>query len=113
MISEKNVDTSEKATKLLKAKTRLIEAFRREDQDYFYFLSDQEILVLALIAEGLRNKEIATRLSITEKTVKNHVSSVLKTLQVQSRTQAAVKVFQEGLFEDTTPETPVPALQEV
>jgi DNA-binding NarL/FixJ family response regulator len=51
------------------------------------------------VAQGLRNKEIATRLSIAEKTVKNHVSNILKALQVNSRTEAAMKAVRARLVE--------------
>lgn len=53
-------------------------------------LTKREIDVLKLIAEGLFNKEIAYRLSISEKTVKNHVSNIFKKIGVSDRTQAAV-----------------------
>ncbi len=56
-----------------------------------FALSERESQILDLVAEGLRNKEIAERLGITEKTVKNHVSNILKALQVDSRTEAAMK----------------------
>ncbi len=53
-------------------------------------LSVREREVLALIADGLSNRQIGARLSLAEKTVKNYVSSVLSKLGLQSRTQAAV-----------------------
>lgn len=53
-------------------------------------LSGREREVLTLIAGGLTNREIAGRLSLTEKTVKNYVSNVLAKLGLHSRTQAAV-----------------------
>lgn len=53
-------------------------------------LTKREIDVLKLIAEGLFNKEIAYRLNISEKTVKNHVSNIFKKIGVSDRTQAAV-----------------------
>jgi len=59
-----------------------------------YALSDRETEILDLIAKGLRNKEIADQLGIAEKTVKNHVSNILKALQVNSRTEAAMKAVQ-------------------
>lgn len=55
-------------------------------------LSSREQEILKLIGEGLRNKDISTRLEISEKTVKNHVSSILKALRVNSRTEAAMKM---------------------
>jgi DNA-binding NarL/FixJ family response regulator len=52
-------------------------------------LSDQEKIVLELIGDGLTNRQIAERMSLAEKTVKNYVSSLLTRLGVQRRTQAA------------------------
>ncbi len=53
-------------------------------------LTPKEEQILRLVAEGLTNRQISTRLSLTEKTVKNYVSALLGKLGVQSRTQAAV-----------------------
>jgi len=53
-------------------------------------LNPREREVLSLIADGLTNRQIGARLSLTEKTVKNYVSSLLAKLGLQSRTQAAV-----------------------
>ena len=55
-------------------------------------LSTREQEILLLIGEGMRNKEISLRLKISEKTVKNHVSAILKALRVSSRTEAAMKL---------------------
>ncbi|MCE9559136.1 MAG: response regulator transcription factor [Armatimonadetes bacterium] len=84
---------------------KVIEDFRRlrddddTDDSELYVLSDRETEILGLIAEGLRNKEIASRLSIAEKTVKNHVSNILKALQVNSRTEAAMKALKAKFHE--------------
>jgi DNA-binding NarL/FixJ family response regulator len=64
-----------------------------------FVLSDREQEILDLVAQGLRNKEIASRLCIAEKTVKNHVSNILKALQVNSRTEAAMKAVRNRLVE--------------
>lgn len=53
-------------------------------------LTDQQLRILALLAEGLTNREIGTRLYLAEKTVKNHVTRILAKLGVQRRTQAAL-----------------------
>ena len=53
-------------------------------------LTVQERKILALIAEGLTNRQIGARLSLAEKTVKNYVSSILSKLGLERRTQAAV-----------------------
>ena len=60
-------------------------------------LSDRELEVLKLIAEGLSNAAIAERLVLSEKTVKGHVSNILSKLQVADRTQAAVYAWREGV----------------
>lgn len=60
-------------------------------------LTRREIEVLELIAEGMLNKEIAKKLYISEKTVKNHVSSIFKKLKVSDRTQAAIYAFKNNI----------------
>jgi DNA-binding NarL/FixJ family response regulator len=60
-------------------------------------LTDREREVLKLIANGKRNREIATELFISEKTVKNHVSNILWKLQVNDRTEAALFAARQGL----------------
>jgi DNA-binding NarL/FixJ family response regulator len=63
----------------------------------FSDLTAREREVLDLLAEGLRNQDIAGRLSIAEKTVKHHISSILSKLQVNHRTEAAVLASRLGL----------------
>jgi two-component system, NarL family, response regulator len=58
-------------------------------------LSAREVEVLRLVVEGLSNKEIASNLSITESTVKNHV--ILGKLKVKDRTQAATTALRRGI----------------
>ncbi len=60
-------------------------------------LSNREIEVLKLIAEGLPNAAIAERLVLSEKTVKGHVSNILGKLQLADRTQAAVLAWRQGM----------------
>lgn len=60
-------------------------------------LTKREMEVLQLIAEGMSNAEIAKELYISEKTVKNHVSSILRKLNVEDRTQAAVFAIKNDL----------------
>lgn len=60
-------------------------------------LTSREIQILQLVADGLSNKEIGTRLSITEGTVKNHVHNALEKLQLENRIQAAAYVVRHGL----------------
>jgi DNA-binding NarL/FixJ family response regulator len=60
-------------------------------------LSDREIEVLKLIANGNDNAEIARQLYISPKTVKNHISNILMKLQIENRIQAAVYAVRSGL----------------
>jgi len=68
---------------------RLRKGDRRDDLAY---LTQQEKRVLNLVAEGLTNRQIATRLHLSEKTVRNYVSNVIRKMGVWSRTEAAVRV---------------------
>jgi len=60
-------------------------------------LTEREIEILRSIANGLNNADIADRLSLSEGTVRNHVSSILAKLGVSDRTQAAVIAIRHGL----------------
>ncbi len=60
-------------------------------------LSDRELEILHLIADGRSNADIADKLVISEKTVKGHVSNILSKLHLADRTQAAVYAWREGL----------------
>jgi DNA-binding NarL/FixJ family response regulator len=60
-------------------------------------LTDREHQILGLLAQGARNREIARRLGIAEKTVRNHLSSIFIKLQVDDRTAAALKARHAGL----------------
>ena len=62
-------------------------------------LTARELEVLRLIARGLRNKQIAAQLHVSEKTVKTHVSAVLRKLDVADRTAAAMYAVRERLVE--------------
>lgn len=62
-------------------------------------LTKREMEVLKLITEGLFNKEIAYNLSISEKTVKNHVSNIFRKICVSDRTQAAVYAIRNNIVE--------------
>lgn len=89
-----------------KVAMRVIEDFRRHEKPEaeveeasteLLVLSDREQEILQFVATGLRNREIADKLGIAEKTVKNHVSNILKALQVNSRTEAAMKAVKAKL----------------
>ena len=61
-------------------------------------LSDRELTVLRLVGEGLPNKQIATALTIAERTVKSYVTSAMNKLGVDNRAHAAVAAIQRGLL---------------
>jgi DNA-binding NarL/FixJ family response regulator len=71
---------------------RVLERVRRgpSEAEELAALTEQERRILALIAEGLTNRQIGDRLYLAEKTVKNYVSSILAKLGLERRTQAAV-----------------------
>jgi len=77
------------------ASRRLMAALQA--QDPVEDLTERELEVLIALSAGLSNSEIAESLSVTEKTVKTHVSHVLSKLNVKSRTQAAIYAWQTGL----------------
>ncbi len=81
--------------------TRIIEEFRRlsqaqEDTTADEQLSEGEMVVLRLVAEGAENDEIATRLGLTEKTVTNRLGAIYQKLRVNNRTQAALHALRQG-----------------
>lgn len=71
---------------------------RHASPNPFTALSDREMEVLKLIADGMHNRDIAEKLVISERTVKNHVSNILGKLHVVDRTQAAVMAWREGVM---------------
>ena len=70
------------------------------ERESFDELTPRELEVLGLIAKGLRNREIAGRLVISERTVGNHISNIFAKLQVADRAQAIVRARQAGLGDD-------------
>jgi two-component system, NarL family, response regulator DevR len=68
---------------------RVREASRKAEDEAFASLTDQELKILALVAKGKTNKEIADAVFLSEKTVRNYVSSILSKLNLSTRAEAA------------------------
>jgi DNA-binding NarL/FixJ family response regulator len=89
---------------------RIIDFFSGRHEPFtaraFPELTDRERDILELLARGSANREIASRLGITEKTVRNHLSSVFLKLQVNDRTAAALKARNAGLGITSPPDPP-------
>lgn len=79
------------------------------DISVFTPLSDREIEVLEHIAGGSANKDIAESLGISTQTVKNHISSILRKLSLNDRTQAVLYALRRGWIDTPTPNTDEPA----
>ncbi len=67
------------------------------NDDMRQLLSEREMQVVRLVAEGLSNKEISARLELSDKTVKNHISHILAKLNLSARTQVAVHALRAGI----------------
>jgi DNA-binding NarL/FixJ family response regulator len=78
---------------------RVREAARKEHEEAFTSLTDQELRVLAQVAEGKTNREIADALFLGEGTVRNYVSSILKKLELTNRAEAAAYAVEHNLKE--------------
>lgn len=74
-----------------------IDTMARGQRKLFAQLTRRETEVLELLASGLRNRQIAQRLGLAEKTVRNHISEILGKLQANDRTEAALIAARHGL----------------
>lgn len=68
------------------------------EKDKINLLTGRELEVLTQVANGMFNKEIATNLNISERTVKNHISNIFKKIDVSDRTQAAVFAIKNNII---------------
>lgn len=84
--------------------TRLLSEYRRladkeESVPKLQPLSEQERRILTLVALGASNKDIAADLNLSERTIKNYLSVIFQKLQVNNRTEAAIRAVRDGLVE--------------
>jgi DNA-binding NarL/FixJ family response regulator len=85
------------AAKVVAEFARLGDRVRDQPEELAEPLSDREIEILRLVADGASNKEVAERLVIAEGTVKNHITNILSKLGARDRTQAALRARELGL----------------
>jgi NarL family two-component system response regulator LiaR len=90
-----------------KVAARVLQNIRKdyqEDSIIYTELTEREMDVLKLIANGYSNNKIAEELVISQNTVKGHVSNILSKLHLADRTQAAVFAWQQGIVKRDPPE---------
>lgn len=87
------------ASKILAEFSLLAEGKGKKRSFLEHDLTEREITVLRLVADGKTNKEIANVLDLSEKTVKNHVRNIFHKLQVYDRTQAAILAIRKGIID--------------
>ncbi|MDR1966281.1 MAG: response regulator transcription factor [Synergistaceae bacterium] len=83
---------------------KLLSSFQKhkEENDVMHLLTQREKEVLFWLSQGFNNLEISAKMVLSEKTVKNHVSHLLKKLNLNDRTQAAVLAWRMGLVQSTS-----------
>jgi DNA-binding NarL/FixJ family response regulator len=95
LINDKVFARPSVANRVLK-EFRELSIYGQEAAPIFAPLSPREVEILDNIAKGMTNKQVAYALSISEQTVKNHMSSILRKLSVNDRTQAVVYAMKQG-----------------
>ncbi|MEK6620044.1 MAG: response regulator transcription factor, partial [Chloroflexota bacterium] len=95
LINEKIFSRPAVASRVL-AEFRELSVYGPGSTRVFAPLSPREVQILDNIAQGMKNKEVAYALAISEQTVKNHMSSILRKLSVNDRTQAVVYAMRQG-----------------
>jgi len=95
LINDKVFSKPAVASRVLK-EFRQLAVYGNDAQPIFAPLSPREVEILDNIAQGMTNKQVAYALTISEQTVKNHMSSILRKLSVNDRTQAVVYAMRQG-----------------
>ncbi len=96
VINGEVMNEAQMATWLLKQFEEKAPAGAEPNEEMFIPLSPREMEILNFITKGYSNKEVAYRLGISRQTVKNHMTSILRKLDVNDRTQAAVYALRHG-----------------
>ncbi len=96
MIDNQRMDADQLQSWITNHMGRMNTPYIIDPEEHYIPLSPREMEILEFVTNGLSNKEIASRLKISQQTVKNHMTSILKKLNVQDRTQAAVHALRHG-----------------
>lgn len=78
---------------------RVLQMLAVDSKQFYDGLTDREVEILRLLAQGLANKQIAYRLRVSDKTIRNHISNVYRKLGIADRTQAVLYAVRRGLIE--------------
>lgn len=100
VVSGQSLISPSMASKLLSEFTNLAKKADERQSVPTPRLTDRELEVLELVAQGLRNADVARRLVLSERTVAHHVSSILRKLGVRSRAEATAEAFRLGLADE-------------
>lgn len=96
IVNNQRLTHAEMETWLHNQINRSAHAAHADADEHLTPLSPREMEILVMITKGLLNKQIGVHLGISEQTVKNHITSILRKLNVQDRTQAAVTALRRG-----------------
>ena len=95
-VIEENVLSKPQLASWIRERFEELDAFWEGAEEMFMPLSEREMEILELITRGMSNKQVAGTLGISHQTVKNHMTSILRKLAVNDRTQAAVYALRKG-----------------
>lgn len=96
VVDDKRMDKRALREWMLKNIAEMTSPYTVDPDEHFIPLSPREMEILDAVTHGMSNKEIAQKLGISQQTVKNHMTSILRKLNVEDRTQAAVMALRHG-----------------
>ncbi len=100
LINDRVLATPVVAARVLESFRALAHDVEPEVEPFYRPLSPREIEVLGVVAQGNSNKEVATTLGISDQTVKNHITAIMRKLAVNDRTHAVVYALRHGWITD-------------
>lgn len=84
---------------IMKRTLNMVQKEKTQNETYEHDLSEQELSIIKCVAQGLNNKEIASRLYLSDGTVRNYISLILEKLNLRDRTQLAIFYFNPDFLE--------------